>query len=193
MVKRFLLVILLTLVLFVLWNWSVIASLLRPTLVRQGIVATPTVAQLTPNTVVYDSLGIVAPLTINAGTSPLIESDWSVIRTALTQGVSLAYDGDSFETTRLAFVTGHSSDATKHAYDSIFAPLGQAKPGDIFRIAVEDAVYQYRVDQIQELSPTSADAFLALQPTSGPSRLALVTCWPPLTTKMRLVVLGERL
>lgn len=149
---------------------------------------------LEQNTMSYGLLGIVAPVTVNPGTSPLVVSDWSAIRDDLRAGVSLAYEGESFAAARLAFLTGHSSDMVRHKYESVFAPLGQAVAGDTFSIAVEGAVFEYRVTEVLELQPTDAAAFTALAPVDGGKpRLVLVTCWPPLTTQLRLVVVGERL
>ncbi len=193
MVRRLSLVLLIALVLLVAWNWSLVRSLVRPALIEQGVL-TPEPVLLEQNMVAYDALGIVAPVTVNAGTSPLLVSDWSAIRQALREGVSLAYQGDTFASAPLAFVTGHSSDTVRHPYDSIFAPLGQAARGDKFRIAVEDGSYEYRVVDTKQLEPADADGFAALAPSAGAApRLVLVTCWPPLTTQLRFVVVGERL
>ena len=179
--------------LFAIWHSSLLVSLLRPTLIRQGIVANSPTDQTQDNQLTYESLGIHAPLSIDAKTSPLIQSDWATIRLALLHGVSLSYQGEKFDTASMAFITGHSSDTTRHSYDSVFASLGQASIGDMFSVNVDHQQYKFQVISKQQIAPSNADAFLALAPTDLSQRIALVTCWPPLTTKMRMVVVGKRL
>lgn len=178
-------------VLFGIWHSSLLLNLLRPTLVRNGVVRTEQPIQ--DNHIVYQSLGIDAPLSVDAQTSPLVQSDWSTIRLALLHGASLSYEGDDFSNAALAFVTGHSSDVTRHDYDSVFVSLGQAVVGDIFMINVHEVQYSYEVISTQQIAPWNADAFSALAPSDSSHRVALVTCWPPLTTKTRMVVVGQRI
>lgn len=179
--------------LFGIWHSSLLLSLLRPTLIKQDILSDIPVDEIQDNQMVYGSLGIQVPLTIDAQTSPLLQSDWSAIRSALLRGASLSYQSENFASASLSFITGHSSDTTKHPYDSVFAPLGQAKVGDVFTVNVEKAKYQYQVISKQQITPSDSDTFEALTPTDLSHRVALVTCWPPLTTKMRMVVVGQRL
>jgi LPXTG-site transpeptidase (sortase) family protein len=179
--------------LFAIWHSSLLLSLLRPTLIKQDILSDVVVDQEQDNQIAYGSLGIKAPLSIDAETSPLVQSDWSAIRLALLQGVSLSYQSENFATASLAFITGHSSDTTKHPYDSVFASLGQAEVDDVFTVNVEQTKYEYRVISKQQIAPSASDVFEDLAPTDSSHRVALVTCWPPLTTKMRMVVVGQRL
>ncbi len=192
MLKRLLLGSLITLGLILAWHGPLLAGLLRPRLYDAGLVRS-TDAEIGPDELRYDRLGIRAPVSVDADTSPLVESDWSKITQSLMEGVSLSYEGDTFTDARLAFVTGHSSDATRHAFDSVFAGLGQAAPGDTFTLAVDGERFDYRVVDRRTIAPADADAFRLLAPSDDSDRVALVTCWPPLTTKTRMVVIGVRL
>lgn len=185
-------VVILTVGLFVAWHSSLLSSLLRPTLVHRGFVSLENTKPQT-DILVYESLGISAPISVNAGTSPLVQADWSVIRESLMHGVSLAYTDSTFDDSKLAFITGHSSDTTRHPFDSVFAPLGQAKVGDKFQVFLSDTQYDYQVISRQTIAPTNTEEFLALGSKDEAKRVALVTCWPPLTTKTRMVVVGQRL
>lgn len=178
--------------LILLWQGSLFLALLRPTLVRSGIIPSP-IAPLQDG-FQYSALGIVAPVTPSPTTSPLETTSWSVIREALTKGVSLAYSSAAFADSRLSFITGHSSDTYPHAYSTVFAALGQSRVDDRFILILNGRQYVYRVVQTQIFSPEDTAAFLALTPKDDqPSRVALVTCWPPMTTNQRFVVLGEQI
>ncbi len=192
MVRRVSLVFLLLVVCIIAWHGSLLASLLRPTL--QAVHALPADTRpIGPDEFTYDRLGIRAPLSVDAGTSPLVESDWSKIREALMHGVSLSYGGEQFSDASLVFVTGHSSDTTSHEFDSVFAALGQAAVGDTFAFTVAGSQYRYQVVDKRQIRPWDTAAFEALAPADASHRVALVTCWPPLTTQTRMVVIGTRL
>jgi LPXTG-site transpeptidase (sortase) family protein len=176
-----------------IWYGELVYNLARPTLVSYA----PVIAKqesLPQSYVRIPSLGILAPMTVAAQTNPMENKDWSVIRTALTKGVALSYTTPAFAETGLAFVTGHSSDGYPHAYASVFAPLGQIKEGDTFEVKVDDIVYEYTVIKKDVFAPTDIQRFTQLAPAdTTKQRVALVTCWPVLTTRNRLVVLGERI
>lgn len=176
--------------LLLIWQGALFLALLRPAFTQIGIVSVPSMPS---QGLTYARLGITAPVTVSAATSPLETQSWGQIRQALTQGVSLAFDGPTFTEARLAFLTGHSSDTYPHAYSTVFAPLGQSAIGDEFELRLAEQTSKYRVQDRQTLSPTATERFLALAPADGqPNRVVLVTCWPPLTTNQRLVVVGEQ-
>ena len=185
---------LLTLAIFlgflIAWKWPLIEALLRPPLVEIGVVSSPVVEELPKPGFHYPRLGISAPLTESPLTSPLEFRDWREISAVLRDGVSLSYPGEEFSATPLAFVTGHSSDVTNHPYAAIFAGLGQAELGDEFLLLLDEATERYTVVETKVLDPRNTRGFENLTPQSG-QRVALVTCWPPLTTRQRMVVVGE--
>ncbi len=180
------------LVLLGIWQWQLLKSLFQPQLVQAGIVAPSEPSTGDEPHFLYPDLGISTPVTEAAWTSPLQTQDWRAIREALTRGVSLAYEGDSFSNVTLAFLTGHSSDLTTHKFSSVFAPLGQAKLGQEFQLQLSHGQYRYRVVDKQRLNPSQTESFQSLDTGEFP-RVVLVTCWPPLTTAQRLVVIGERI
>lgn len=185
--------------LMAVWNWQTVSSVARPTV--QVIKAkinqpTPPVYNPTETAFYFPRLGIEAPMSQSAESSPLRSSDWNSIRGALEKGVSLNYEAGSLAEARLAFVTGHSSDRYPHAYSSIFAGLGQAKEGDEFVLTAEGSIWHYRVISKRVVDPRNvigfSEAALATGGNSG-HYVALVTCWPLLTDRQRLVVVGEYL
>lgn len=187
MIKRIGLVAALFIVLSAVWYWPLISQLIRPGLVEVGVVK---IEQPEHDGFAYERLGISSPLSVNSETSPIAEQDWSKISEDLRQGVSLAFEGVSFSEAQLAFLTGHSSDTVRHPYASIFAPLGQAKIGDTFIIAVDGQDYNYQVTDKKIISPIAVDQFRQLE-DDNIQRVALVTCWPPLTTTNRMVIVGN--
>lgn len=187
MFRRIWLVAALFIVLSAVWYWPLISQLLKPGLVQIGAIK---VEQPEQNGFIYERLGISSPLSVNSQTSPITEQDWSKISKDLRQGVSLAFEADSFKDAQLAFLTGHSSDTIRQPYASIFAPLGQAKIGDSFKVVVDDESYNYEVIDKIVISPAAVDQFRQLE-DDNIQRVALVTCWPPLTTANRMVVVGN--
>ena len=144
--------------------------------------------------IVYPRLYIDAPYTESAHTSPLDSEDWNNIRSALTQGASLNFAGASFDDSSFSYLTGHSSDTYPHPYSSVFAALGQAKPGDTFYVTGGDKIRKYVVKSTQVIEPTDLNAFSQASLTSGmgaTQHIALVTCWPLFTSLRRMVVVGE--
>ena len=175
-----------------IWQGALLLSLLRPTFIQTGLITAA--IEEAEEGFSYPSLGINAPVTVSPATSPLETQSWAEIRQALTQGVSLAFRENSPADARLAFVTGHSSDTYPHAYSTVFAPLGQARIGDTFLLTISDSIRQYEVVDRLTLSPFAIERFEGLKPIDGqPNRVVLVTCWPPLTTAQRLVVVGEQI
>lgn len=179
-----------------LWYYPLMVSVAKPTLARVGI--TQVMNSFNPqaqvnNSFSYPSLGIQAPLKVSANTSPLKATDWETIRVALRSGVSVAYEAASFEHAPLVFVTGHSSDTYPHTYASVFAGLNRATNGDDVSLVIDDKKYSYKVIEKKVVNPNDLDSFRSLEPTdTTKQRIALVTCWPVLTTKNRMVVVAER-
>ncbi|MBI4032459.1 sortase [Candidatus Berkelbacteria bacterium] len=177
-------------VLLLIWQGALFLALLRPALITVGVVQP---APQATEGFAYPALGITAPVTVAPSTSPLEAKDWADIRRALTAGLSLAFDAPTLDDARLAFVTGHSSDTYPHPYSTVFAPLGQARVDDRFAVTIGEASRTYRVIVRQVIPPAAVERFTALGPPDGqPARVALVTCWPPLTTNQRLVIVGEQ-
>lgn len=174
-----------------LWQLSALSTSARPPLVDNGIFPVAT-AQSTEEVLHYPRLELSAPITNNPNTDPFNQEDWQRIQESLTRGVSLTYAGEQFSSAAFAYIIGHSSDVTRHPYDNIFAILGQSQVGDEFSLEVEGEVYSFRVTESVIFDPRDTEKFfeLANRP-SEVKRVALVTCWPPLTTKQRLVVIGE--
>jgi len=177
----------------VLWYANVIISVVTPPMIALGQEKHQGASALSNNTFYYPRLGITAPVTVSANTSPLNSADWNTIREALTKGVSAAFSGPNFADSNVIFLTGHSSDTYPHAYSAIFAGLGEAEVGDIVQINVDDHLYEFTVKDKQIIAPTNVQAFEDLSPKDQKiQRLVLVTCWPVLTTKNRLVIVTER-
>lgn len=181
-----------TLLALLIRDAPVAVSLARPQLSALVPQLSPTPLPQLENSLAYPRLGISAPLTDGPNTSPLVASDWQQLKEALRKGVMLSYSEDSFADAPFAYAVGHSSDTYPHAFSSIFAALGQAEPGDTFTLRVDEYEHSYAVTRTLILDPNDTRAFEALRQTDRPT-VALVTCWPILTTSKRLVVLGERM
>ncbi len=176
------------------WYYPLVESAVKPSLVRSGIARAVTTPHVPANnTFSYPALGISSPIVVLPQSSPLKTNDWQSFRAALRQGIGVSYDTDSFDSARLVFATGHSSDTYPHSYASIFASLNQAKPGDEVTLVVDNNKHTYRVVDSKVINPGDTAAFKALEPINGePNRLVLVTCWPVLTTANRRVVIAEQ-
>lgn len=185
-------------ILMIAWNWRLFFSISKPviaTVIPSIKVKVADEYGPTDNLVVYPRLAIKAPLTESAETSPLRNQDWSILKTNLRKGVSLAYENGDFNTATFAYVTGHSSDTVTNQYASIFAGLGQTKIGDKVSLVRNGQVSTYAVISSQIINPYDVENFKEshLHPDSKIQAIALVTCWPPLTTKNRLVVVAEKI
>lgn len=174
-----------------IWYWPLISTLLRPSLISYA----PAKAQETKldNHIYYPSLGIVSPIKISPETSPLKYKDWSEIRASLFDGVSLAFIEKNFAESNFNFITGHSSDIYPHKYAAIFASLGQAVNGDEITIKIEGVEQRYKVVDKKILDPRNIKAFNELRSLrANIKRIVLVTCWPLLTTKNRMVIIADQ-
>lgn len=187
-VKRGVLVLVLAAALLAAWNARTVVGLAQPALVR--LVPQAAAQSVGDGSVIsFPRLGIEAPVWQTPGRSPLSLADWGPIEQDLKRGVNLSYDGASFKDASFAYLTGHSSDTYPHKYSGIFAALGQAHAGDTFSLTVDGQAHAYQVVATQVLDPTNTQAFAALSGSAGGAkRLALVTCWPVLTSAKRLVV-----
>jgi len=176
------------------WYAPVLYSLGRPIYLQKFASGSiKPVTSLPNNTMSYPRLGIDAPVSISPTSSPLKTQDWSIIRQALNQGVSLSFTEKDLSSAHLAFLTGHSSDSYPHPYSSVFAGLGEAKEGDKLYLNVDGSLHTYQVISHQEIDPYDISAFKNIAPNDSNSYLAVVTCWPVLTTNKRLVLLTKLL
>ncbi len=193
--SRLVLAVTLPLIILAIWYYDLVVNVIKPDLVPFSTAARATAStpDLADNSFSYPMLGITAPLTVSAQTSPMRTSDWNKIADALGKGVSLAYDQPDFGQARLAFITGHSSSLKPQPYGSVFAGLGQAEKGDMFRFRSQGQTYTYKVIDKKVLDPRDLNGFTSFAPAVGqPQRVALVACWPVLTTSKRIVIVGER-
>lgn len=194
-IKRLLLVVLLTLIFAGLWNIRLLVQVAKPQILS---LTQPETAKKLPetvadNTLVYPRLGINTPIQEKAASSPMDQKDWAQMAAALRQGISLNYTEADFSQSRLSFLTGHSSDTYPHAYSAVFSPLGQAEVGDTFALNNKGTTSTYKVIDKKILNPADKTGYLSyLSPDPSIQRVELVTCWPLFSTSKRLVVVGEK-
>jgi|GEM_PF-5830510 len=177
------------------WFSPLLISLAKPSVqaVTQPTTAPPVEATLAENRLFYARLGIEVPMQVLSEANPMVYSDWNKFREALRGGVALSYDTKTFEESPLSFISGHSSDIYPHEFSSVFAPLNQAEPGDTISFRIEGKTYHFSVTEKMIITPKDVKKFESLQATDpAKQRIALVTCWPLLTSKNRLVVVAER-
>jgi LPXTG-site transpeptidase (sortase) family protein len=148
-------------------------------------VATPLPVTLPDNTFAASDLKISAPITWNVGFTD------SEMNSALENGVihiaGTALPGQKGMTA----IAGHSSNYVwaKGKFNSIFAPLTKAQPGQIFEINYQGTMYRYRVSRVFEVQPTDTQV-LGENNMTG---VRLITCTPVGTSLRRLIVDAEQI
>lgn len=132
----------------------------------------------------------------NKISAPVIfTQDTKNFNTDLTKGV-VHYPGTALPgEIGTAYISGHSSGYAwqKNAYKNIFRGLGNVEDGTSFTITVtlrdgRKATINYVVRSRQEFAANDQAQFVQ---TSEP-RVALSTCWPADTSKLRLVVFADQ-
>lgn len=194
--RRFVFAIVIPLVVVGLFNWRLISTLLRVALFPPKKVPTGqlTKAEEQPNnTLSIPALQLSAPV-VSSLTDPTEFSDWNVVKRDLTKGVSLAEKLPKPGESGTTVITGHSSDLVPHRYSAIFAGLNFLEPETEIRVKYQDQIHRYKVVEKKIVQPSDLNFFRTeLQKTYGKHRLAMVTCWPLLTTSKRLVILADPL
>jgi sortase A len=99
------------------------------------------------------------------------------------QGTGLPGQGSNI------FIFGHSSFYPNRPgnYKTVFKKLGNLKIGDEIIVRYNGQDYIYLVNQKKQVK-TSDVQYLAPTPSE---QLSLMTCWPPGTTKYRLIVIAK--
>jgi len=133
------------------------------------------------NTVSYANLNIAAPITWDV---PII-NDSQVIKLlpdGVIQAAGTAHPGQH----GITVITGHSSNYfwIKGSYNSIFAPLQNAKVGDTIKINYNNKMYVYSVTKQYVVKPEQLNVLNA----ADFDGLRLITCTPVGTSTNRLVV-----
>jgi LPXTG-site transpeptidase (sortase) family protein len=145
-------------------------------------VATPTPLPVTlpNNTLAINALGVSAPITWNV---PLEDKP---MNEALNNGI-IHIDGTPQPGQKgMAAFAGHSSNWpwVKNDYKEIFAPILDAKIGQIVEVNNNGIMYRYIIDKIYTVKP---DDVTVLNIT-GKNGIMLITCTPKNTSLMRQVV-----
>jgi len=89
-------------------------------------------------------------------------------------------------------IFGHSSNniLNKGKYKFAFVLLKRLEPGDTFMLQKDGKRYVYKVFDKKIVKPTDISV---LGPAGRPATMTLITCDPPGTSLMRLVVVGEQI
>jgi LPXTG-site transpeptidase (sortase) family protein len=117
-------------------------------------------------------------------------NDKTTYTQALRQGIAHA-SGTSFpDNPGIGYYFAHSSTPEfKNQYHAIFYLLGKLKLKDEVFIWHEGKRYEYRVTS-QKITQPNDVSFL--QATYTKETIVLQTCWPPGTTRQRLLIFAER-
>ncbi len=109
---------------------------------------------------------------------------------ALKKGIAHA-SGTSFpDAGRLGYYFAHSSTPEfRNQYNAIFYLLGKLEPGDEVFLWHEGKRFEYRVAWTLETTPEDV-SFLSQE--YDKETIVMQTCWPPGTTKKRLLVFAQR-
>lgn len=178
----------------IIWYGPTIWDLIKPRTANPlPIAQTSSQPSSQSDSFLYPALSINAPLTISQNTNPTVTSDWSKFRDALTKGVSLSFDANSFQNASLVFIVGHSSDSYPHPFSTIFAPLTKGQVGDIVELTLDKTTYQFKIIDRQIIGPTDVAKFMSyVSPDPSIQRLEVVTCYPVFTSAKRLTLIAER-
>ncbi len=117
-------------------------------------------------------------------------NDPKIYQLALTKGVAHAKGTPLPEEDGNTFIFAHSSDNFFNAnkYNSIFYLLHKLEKDDLFYIAKDGKIYQYRVIEQSFVDRSNTEY---MKKISYNKTTTLMTCWPPGTNLKRLVVVGE--
>jgi LPXTG-site transpeptidase (sortase) family protein len=96
-------------------------------------------------------------------------------------GHLFAYPGNGGKIMVYGHSSGYAWDESK--FTKIFTQVNKLKSGDRVYVTYNGAVFEYAVTGQQTISPTDASPF-----AGGPEELILYTCWPPNSTKSRLII-----
>lgn len=129
------------------------------------------------------------------GNAPVIENvdpyNEHEYRNALKNGVAHARgsmlpgeDGNTF-----LFAHSSANFYAPNRYNTVFYLLHKLERGDKFFIVYDSKVYEYVVNDIQEVASEAVE-YLETKPNDIQTA-TLMTCWPPGTASNRLLVFGE--
>jgi LPXTG-site transpeptidase (sortase) family protein len=109
---------------------------------------------------------------------------------ALTQGIAHASSTAFPDSPGLGYYFAHSTSAEFiNQFKAVFYLLGKLKSGDEVFIWHEGKSYEYVVSRTQITQPSDISFLDQGYPTET---IVLQTCWPPGTTRERLLVFAER-
>lgn len=147
--------------------------------------ATPEVPNNPNNTISMADLGISAPITWDVSFDTKTQN--KILPNSTIQLAGTAHPGQH----GVVAISGHSSNYPwiKGAYNTVFAPLGKAKPGQLIEINYNNTLYRYQVTKVFVIKPTDTQ-YLA---DNGKDVLRLFTCTPIGTNLNRLVVEAQQI
>ncbi len=136
------------------------------------------------------ALAIEVPV-VGSAVDPTDLKDWSIVRRDLTHGVSLAEKLAGPGQPGTTLILGHSSDTAIHPYASVFAGLNSLKENDLIELRYKGQLYRYQAKAKQIVGSRDRLFFDEFKRSDIGPQLALVTCWPILTTAERLVIIAS--
>ncbi|MGD9129733.1 MAG: sortase [Candidatus Woesebacteria bacterium] len=117
-------------------------------------------------------------------------NDKQAYKEALKKGIAHASSTAFPDNAGIGYYFAHSSSSElRTQYNAVFYLLGKLKTGDKIYIWHEQKQYQYSVS---ETKVTQADEVSFLDQFYETETIVLQTCWPPGTTKKRLLVFAKR-
>jgi len=122
--------------------------------------------------------GLLIPAILN-GEIPVVQGDgWEQLKKGIGQHIGSVDPGKNGN----LVLSAHND-----IYGEWFRDLDQLNPGDEIVIKTATQVYTYRVTRTRIVSPTDVSV---LEPTNK-STITLISCYPYLVDKQRIVVFGE--
>jgi sortase A len=136
--------------------------------------------------IVIPNLGIDEPVVFNVD-----PNDEQQYRAALKEGIAHASSTAFPGSAGVAYYFAHSSTPEfRSQYNAIFYLINRLEVGDEIYIWHEQQRFKYAVTDKKITTPEDL-SFLQLA-VEGEEKLVLQTCWPPGTTRQRLLVFAER-
>jgi len=187
------------LIIFIISNFPLYMSKLKPTekvnkevITRVVKAETPKSAPLEPGEIVPATPTLVVPkLEVTAPIIFVDTYDEATIQANLVNGVVHYYQTAVPGKVGNSFITGHSSNYwwVKGGYNYVFSNLDKLAVGDQAKIYYEGNKFLYQVSSVKVVEPTD---LTVLEQTSKPT-LTLMTCTPPGTSWKRLIVSFEQI
>jgi len=111
--------------------------------------------------------------------APVVQGDgWEQLKKGVAQHIGSANPGQGGN----MVLSAHND-----VYGELFRHLDRLQPGDVIRLHTQRGEYEYIVDRTQVVEPTAVEVMAS----TGAPTITLISCYPYLVDKQRIVVFGR--